>query len=74
MGEGRKCERVIMCEIIIRGRGEVQRGIDRWIGQEKLRKEKLRIYYQKNKEIILERAREWNKKNKGLKENIFDKN
>ena len=36
---------------------------EKWKNDE-VRKEKLKVYYLRNKEIILERAREWNRKNK----------
>jgi hypothetical protein len=36
---------------------------EKWKNDE-VRKEKLKVYYLKNKEIILERACEWNRKNK----------
>ena len=36
---------------------------EKWKNDES-RKAYLREYYKKNKEVILERAREWNKKNK----------
>ena len=32
-----------------------------------------KIYYQKNKEIILERAREWNKRNKEARKLIVER-
>ena len=37
------------------------------------RKEYLKEYYKKNKEIILERAREWNKKNKEARKLIKER-
>jgi len=36
---------------------------EKWKNDE-VRKEKLKVYYLRNTEIILERAREWNRKNK----------
>ena len=40
---------------------------------DKARKEYLKEYYKKNKEIILERAREWNKKNKAARKLIMER-
>ena len=37
------------------------------------RKAYLREYYQKNKKIILERAREWNKRNKEARKLIIER-
>ena len=45
---------------------------EKWKNDE-VRKEKLRVYYQKNKEIILERAREWNRKNKDARQIITER-
>ena len=40
---------------------------------DKSRKAYLREYYKKNKKIILERAREWNKRNKGSRKLIVER-
>ena len=40
---------------------------------DKSRKAYLREYYKKNKEIILERAREWNKRNKEARKLIVER-
>ena len=37
------------------------------------RKEYLRVYYNKNKEIILERAKEWNRRNKEARKLIVER-
>jgi hypothetical protein len=45
---------------------------EKWKNDE-ARKEKLKVYYLKNKEIILERAREWNRKNKEARKLIVER-
>ncbi len=45
---------------------------EKWKNDED-RKEYLKEYYKKNKEIILERAREWNKKNKEARKLIKER-
>ena len=45
---------------------------EKWKNDES-RKAYLREYYQKNKEIILERAREWNKRNKEARKLIVER-
>ena len=45
---------------------------EKWKNDE-LRKAYLREYYKKNKEIILERAKEWNKKNKEARKLIVER-
>ena len=45
---------------------------EKWKNDE-ARKEYLKEYYKKNKEIILERAREWNKKNKAARKLIMER-
>ena len=45
---------------------------EKWKNDE-LRKAYLREYYKKNKEIILERAREWNKRNKEARKLIVER-
>jgi len=45
---------------------------EKWKNDE-ARKEYLREYYKKNKEIILERAREWNRKNKESRKLIVER-
>ena len=48
------------------------RPAEKWKNDES-RKAYLREYYQKNKEIILERAREWNKRNKEARKLIVER-
>ena len=45
---------------------------EKWKNDES-RKAYLREYYKKNKEIILERAREWNKRNKEARKLIVER-
>ena len=45
---------------------------EKWKNDE-LRKAYLREYYKKNKEIILERAKEWNKRNKEARKLIVER-
>ena len=45
---------------------------EKWKNDE-ARKAYLREYYKKNKEIILERAREWNKRNKEARKLIVER-
>ena len=45
---------------------------EKWKNDES-RKVYLREYYKKNKEIILERAREWNKRNKEARKLIVER-
>ena len=45
---------------------------EKWKNDEK-RKAYLKEYYKKNKEIILERAREWNKRNKEARKLIMER-
>ena len=45
---------------------------EKWKNDES-RKSYLREYYKKNKEIILERAREWNRKNKESRKLIVER-
>jgi hypothetical protein len=45
---------------------------EKWKNDES-RKAYLREYYKKNKEIILERAREWNRKNKESRKLIIER-
>ena len=45
---------------------------EKWKNDES-RKAYLREYYKKNKEIILERAREWNKRNKEARKLIIER-
>jgi len=45
---------------------------EKWKNDE-VRKEKLKVYYLRNKEIILERAREWNRKNKEARKLIVER-
>ena len=45
---------------------------EKWKNDES-RKAYLREYYKKNKEIILERAREWNKRNKESRKLIVER-
>ena len=45
---------------------------EKWKNDE-ARKEYLKEYYKKNKEIILERAREWNKRNKEARKLIVER-
>ena len=45
---------------------------EKWKNDED-RKEYLKEYYKKNKEIILERAREWNRKNKESRKLIVER-
>ena len=45
---------------------------EKWKNDES-RKAYLREYYKKNKEIILERAREWNRKNKESRKLIVER-
>ena len=45
---------------------------EKWKNDEE-RKEYLKEYYKNNKEIILERAREWNKKNKESRKLIVER-
>jgi len=45
---------------------------EKWKNDES-RKAYLREYYKKNKEIILERAKEWNKKNKEARKLIVER-
>ena len=45
---------------------------EKWKNDE-ARKEYLKEYYNKNKEIILERAREWNKRNKEARKLIVER-
>tara|TARA_Y100000815_G_scaffold232565_1_gene223302 strand:+ start:655 stop:903 length:249 start_codon:yes stop_codon:yes gene_type:complete len=45
---------------------------EKWKNDES-RKAYLREYYKKNKKIILERAREWNKKNKEARKLIIER-
>ena len=45
---------------------------EKWKNDES-RKAYLREYYKKNKKIILERAREWNKRNKEARKLIIDR-
>ena len=45
---------------------------EKWKNDES-RKSYLREYYKKNKEIILERAREWNRKNKESRKLIIER-
>ena len=45
---------------------------EKWKNDES-RKSYLREYYKKNKEIILERAREWNRKNKESRRLIIER-
>ena len=45
---------------------------EKWKNDES-RKAYLREYYQKNKKIILERAREWNKRNKESRKLIVER-
>ena len=45
---------------------------EKWKNDES-RKAYLREYYQKNKKIILERAREWNKRNKEARKLIVER-
>ena len=45
---------------------------EKWKNDES-RKSYLREYYKKNKEIILERAREWNKRNKEARKLIVER-
>jgi len=45
---------------------------EKWKNDES-RKVYLREYYKKNKEIILERAREWNRKNKESRKLIIER-
>ena len=45
---------------------------EKWKNDE-ARKEYLKVYYNKNKEIILERAKEWNKRNKEARKLIIER-
>ena len=45
---------------------------EKWKNDE-ARREYLKEYYKKNKEIILERAREWNKRNKEARKLIIER-
>ena len=45
---------------------------EKWKNDEE-RKEYLKEYYKKNKEIILDRAREWNRKNKESRKLIIER-
>ncbi len=45
---------------------------EKWKNDED-RKEYLKEYYKKNKEIIIERAREWNRKNKESRKLIVER-
>ena len=45
---------------------------EKWKNDE-ARKEYLKEYYKRNKEIILERAREWNKRNKEARKLIIER-
>ena len=45
---------------------------EKWKNDES-RKAYLREYYKKNKKIILERAREWNKRNKEVRKLIIER-
>ena len=45
---------------------------EKWKNDEE-RKEYLKEYYKNNKEIILERAREWNRKNKESRKLIIER-
>ena len=45
---------------------------EKWKNDES-RKAYLREYYKKNKEVILERAREWNKRNKEARKLIVER-
>ena len=45
---------------------------EKWKNDE-ARKEYLKEYYKRNKEIILERAREWNKRNKEARKLIVER-
>ena len=45
---------------------------EKWKNDEE-RKEYLKEYYKNNKEIILERAREWNRKNKEARKLIIER-
>ena len=45
---------------------------EKWKNDEE-RKEYLKEYYKNNKEIILERAREWNRKNKEARKLIVER-
>ena len=45
---------------------------EKWKNDE-ARKEYLKVYYNKNKEIILERAKEWNKRNKEARKLIVER-
>ena len=45
---------------------------EKWKNDEE-RKEYLKEYYKKNKELILERAREWNRKNKESRKLIVER-
>ena len=45
---------------------------EKWKNDED-RKEYLKEYYKKNKEIILDRAREWNRKNKEARKLIVER-
>ena len=45
---------------------------EKWKNDE-ARKEYLKEYYKQNKEIILERAREWNKRNKEARKLIIER-
>ena len=45
---------------------------EKWKNDE-ARKEYLKVYYNKNKEIILERAKEWNRRNKEARKLIVER-
>ena len=45
---------------------------EKWKNDE-ARKEYLKVYYKRNKEIILERAKEWNKRNKEARKLIVER-